>query len=79
MTLSTMFYDDELDEVFTTRVQSIENALKNYRNTVEDVTVAKMVLNLPIEVGANPQTWTNTYNKREDGGVILSLELNATW
>lgn len=79
--MSSMFYDDEnedmLYEVSSPRVQCIKSALKDCREKVENAPVAKMQLKLPIEVDTNPQTWTKTYNKKADGGVILYLEFNA--
>lgn len=79
--MSTMFFDDEMDEMMydisTPRVQAVENALKAYRKNVEEAPVAKMELKLPIEVDANPQTWAKTYNKKADGGVVMYLEFNA--
>lgn len=55
------------------KVQAIERALQQFRGNMEDAPVATIKVKLPIEVESDPATWTKTFNRKNDGNVIVFI------
>lgn len=58
-------------------VQAVEKALRQFRENVEDSPVATIEVKLPVEVKQDPENWTKTFQKKDDGGLIVFLEFEC--
>lgn len=59
-------------------VLTLENALKNVRANKDDVSSGIISVKLPTHVNPEPKTWEKTFNKMENGSVVLFLILVCT-
>ncbi|KAJ6622267.1 hypothetical protein Bhyg_17113 [Pseudolycoriella hygida] len=79
--LKSMFQNDRngcmlVDEIYPKAI-AIDAALKQYRENMEDAPKATIEIKLPVEVKPDPTTWKKTFNKKQDGGVVIFLEFEC--
>lgn len=77
--VKSMFTNDTdakmLVEPLSPKLLAVEEALKKYRQNIEDAPVTSMTIKLPTEVCTDPKSWSYTYNKKKNGNVIIFIEL----
>lgn len=78
--MTAMFTDSD-DELMVQpthpKLLAVETELRKFRENMEDSPVATVEIKLPVEVCMDPSSWHYTYNKKEDGNVILFVELEC--
>lgn len=76
--VGSMFKNDKdktmLFAKYHPKVLAVDNALKLYRENIEDAPVGHIQVKLPVEVQMDPKTWIKNYNKKSDGSVIVFFE-----
>lgn len=79
--VDSMFFDDNAGAMIVSKIDpkaiAVEEALKKYRLNVEDAPTASMEVKLPAEVKIDPTTWKKTFNKKENGGIVVFLEFEC--
>lgn len=75
--VTSMFKDDATDTMIAIEgepdVQAVEKALQQFRSNMEDAPIATVKVKLPVEVKSDPTTWKKSFNKKDDGGIIVFL------
>lgn len=79
--VESMFTDDATKNMLVARIDpkviAVEDALKQYRANMEEAPTATIEIKLPVEVKIDPTTWTKTFNKKTDGGIVVFLEFEC--
>lgn len=75
---NSMFKRDSEEEMFVNKlhpkVLAVENALKKIRANMEDAPVGLIEVKLPVAIQMDPEAWTQQFNKKKDGNIIVIFE-----
>lgn len=66
-----------LAEKIDPKVVAVNAALHQYRTNMEDAPLATIQVKLPVEVKMDPTTWSKSFNKKQDGGIVVFLDFEC--